>query len=166
MLDSVEAAAAAETTAKKDTLDSLSPTAAAATGAAALAHIRVDAAANYYDIAGLRSLPTVKIREILQTRWSPTYFPSVIQEVAQKSNSSGNQELQTLLRETVADHAAELVDLDEFVSLHCINAFAFDVMRRMVAQRRAVDERAEVVINDPNRWCTKCRRKYVKERHY
>ena len=79
----------------------------------------------------MRSCARTKVKNILNTSWSPYYFPIVIREVV---NSTKDKELHDILSDVMAAHINELIGLDEDIAPpEVISDFADSILRKLAA---------------------------------
>lgn len=76
-------------------------------------HIRINAIADYYDIAKLREASNTQIQRILDTSWSPHGFHIVIEKAMRTTR---DKDLHHVLSVVAAAHVEELVNANENIT--------------------------------------------------
>jgi hypothetical protein len=99
-----------------------------------LFHVKIDSIADCYDIPELRSCSRTKVKNILNTSWSPHDFPIVIREVF---NPTGDEELHDIFSEAMIAHIDELMGLGgvrgDITPPEVLSDFANIVLRKVAA---------------------------------
>lgn len=116
-----------ETEAKTETEDVMKST----TLKSLLFHVKMNAIADYYDIPELRHESSTRVKEILNTSWSPRDFPIIIQEVV---NSTSDKELHDIISDVMAAHIDE-IGMGDPQGL--IGDFAGSVLRKVVVANKS-----------------------------
>ena len=106
-----------------------------------LFHVKTNSIADYYDVLELRSCSRTKIKNILNTSWSPHDFPIVIREVL---NSTGDKELHDILSEVMAAHINELMGPGgDTAPPEVLSDFANSVLRKLAAAQNKFVQRVK-----------------------
>ncbi|OAA64237.1 BTB/POZ fold protein [Niveomyces insectorum RCEF 264] len=96
-----------------------------------LAHIQVNAAADYYNLPKLGKLANEKIKHLLQTTWSAQGFLDAAKEAF---SLTGDTALFKLLASTAAIHLEEIIDMESFAELDLPNDFTLQILRSCVGK--------------------------------
>jgi hypothetical protein len=102
-----------------------------------LSHVRVNAAADYYDIPLLRKLANAKIRRIFKKSWFARGFPNVVKAVF---DSTADVELRDFMAAVATSRIEELLELESFKALDVPSDFHLKVIHNMAAVHSAKEK--------------------------
>lgn len=91
-----------------------------------LAHVRVNAIADYYNIPELGKLATAEMRRLLDTAWSADDF---LEAATEALSTTGDRELHRLFADSAASHLQEIVHMDRFAELDVVNDFTMRLLQ-------------------------------------
>ena len=121
-----------------------------------LEHVRVNAAAEYYNLPQLKELANIKIQNVIETAWSPDGFLDGVEEVY---NSTNDKDLRKLVGKAAADHIAELICLERFVALEVDKDFTLGIIKCMSKAEKSLNRE----LTHEKRLHTNLKMKYVGE---
>lgn len=108
-----------------------------------LSHLRVNAAADYYDIEPLKLETRERVKAILgsQRLWSPDYFPAVLKEAEERN---GDKDLLRILHSTTSEHIEQLLRIDEFnIPYAVIRGYLMPIMNKLDSQAKKAERERE-----------------------
>jgi hypothetical protein len=113
-----------------------------------LFHVKMNEIADYYDIPELRHEANTRVKNLLNTSWSPRDFPVIIQEVV---NSTSDKGLHDIISDVMAAHIDELIGLSqgEYIAPRgVISDFSGSVLRKVVVANKSSNHMLEKRIKD------------------
>ncbi len=108
-----------------------------------LRHVRVNAAANYYNIVPLRRFANEKVREWLAKTLSTHGLCKVIEEAFSLTT---DEDLRNMITATVVERLDELLELKEFKALEVVNPFTLKTLKQMQKVAKAKHDTPTVEI--------------------
>ncbi|KAK7224968.1 hypothetical protein V2G26_012971 [Clonostachys chloroleuca] len=91
-----------------------------------LHHVRVNAAADYYQVTKLKELSRAKLQHLLRSHWHLEMFPTLVQTI---HGMTGDEEVYNLLALFAVRHMNELTELPEVAELDWGSEFTLRVLR-------------------------------------